>query len=501
MDITKIKTLEKYLSTSSKSLHKEFYAKKNKDWIKEGEKQALGIFHSASERVPAYKDFLKKHNVNPRAIKTLEDFRQVPPTTKENYIEKYDIEKRCWNGNFSDIHVISTSSGTSGEPHFWPRNLSSEVEGAYMHELLLSSVYDMKKKKTLFLNGFPMGSWIAGTFTLACTHLMSWKGYPLVSINPGYSDDPIILLLEKMASKFEQTIISGHTPFLKEVVEMAVKKGINFRKTKVILLGTGQGITENWRAYILKLLASNDYYHTMLNLYGSADANLMGFETPFSIFLRKILSNNQKLKKKVFNDERLPSLYNFDPRITYIEEKEGQLHITKDTGSPLIRYNIQDEGSVLSFQNLMDFFPHIDQKLKREEQQILTMRLPFVYLFGREKFMVKIYGANVYSEHVQHALNHKKLQPILTGRYILEMGYDANQNPQMICRVELIEGVNRENNHRTMIEEIFVEQVRKINSEYNYVLNEMGMKARPVIMIHLHGDSKYFPKGVLKKTA
>lgn len=468
--------------------------------MREGEKKALQVFHSASEQVPAYKDFLKKNKINPRFIKTLEDFRHVPPTTKENYIEKYDIEKRCWNGNFENIHIISTSSGTSGAPHFWPRNLSSEVEGAYMHELLLSSLYDIEKKKTLFLNGFPMGSWIAGTFTLACTHLMSWKEYPLVSIHPGYIVEPIITLLEKMAPKFEQTIIAGHTPFLKEVIEIALRKGINFRKTKVILLGTGQGITENWRAYILKLLASKDYYHTMVNLYGSADANLMGFETPLSIFLRKILSGNQKLKKKVFNDERLPSLYNFDPRIIHLEEHDRQLHITKDTGAPLIRYNIQDEGSVLSFQNLMDFFPHIDQEIKREQAQILTMKLPFVYLFGREKFMIKIYGANVYSEHVQHALNHKSLQPILTGRYILEMGYDDSQNPQMICRVELIEGVNIEDSLIATIETVFVEEVRKINSEYNYVLNEMGTKARPVIMIHLHGDSKYFPKGVLKKT-
>lgn len=33
------------------------------EWEKEGQKMALQVFHAAAERVPAYKDFLRKHGI------------------------------------------------------------------------------------------------------------------------------------------------------------------------------------------------------------------------------------------------------------------------------------------------------------------------------------------------------------------------------------------------------------------------------------------------------
>jgi phenylacetate-coenzyme A ligase PaaK-like adenylate-forming protein len=38
-------------------------------WMKKGEKKALKLFHEAAERVPAYKDFLKKHKINHESIR------------------------------------------------------------------------------------------------------------------------------------------------------------------------------------------------------------------------------------------------------------------------------------------------------------------------------------------------------------------------------------------------------------------------------------------------
>ena len=55
-------------------------------WTKRAEEVSLDLFHDASRRVPAYKDFLKKNKINPSKIKNFDDFKLVPPTSKENYL-------------------------------------------------------------------------------------------------------------------------------------------------------------------------------------------------------------------------------------------------------------------------------------------------------------------------------------------------------------------------------------------------------------------------------
>jgi len=425
-----LQLLKKWLQDSS------FYGKliiQNEEKLKrEGEKKALYLFHQASQRIPAYRAFLKTNKIHSSNVKTIHDFKQVPIITKENYIEKYDLALRCWDGILDSMHMISTSSGTTGKPHFWPRDLSAEVDGAYVHEFILKDICHIYKRKTLLINGFAMGNWIAGTFTLACATLVAWKGYPLTIMTPGYSLEAISELLRTISPYFEQTIIAGHIPFLKEIIETASKK-MDVKKLHIIFLGTGQGITENWRKYILQLLSSENYYNRVINLYGSADTALMGFETPSSIYFRKILSEQIKIGKNIFHDERLPSLYSYDPRLVYFEEENRELCITKNGGFPLIRYNIHDIGGIITYNRMTSYF--VNQKREELNNSKSEYKLPFVYLFGREKFMVKIYGANVYTEHVQHALNQEQLQPFITGRFVLETIFNETQDPELVVEL------------------------------------------------------------------
>ena len=209
--------------------------------------------------------------------------------SKENYISQYSLKDRCLNGDLKNVHMISTSSGTTGKPHYWPRNLQTEVDGALLHEYILTGIFKINKCKTLFLNGFALGNWIAGTYTSACLNLLAYKGLPVVVMSPGYDLKEILTTINDLSKYFEQTIIAGHTPFLKEIIEVAKKQAIGLKKLNIKLLGTGQGITENWRDYLIRGLSSKDNF-SIINLFGSADAALMGFETAYTITLRKILN-------------------------------------------------------------------------------------------------------------------------------------------------------------------------------------------------------------------
>jgi len=469
---------------------------KEKTLTKLAESKALDNFHFAAKEVPAYKDFLKQHKINPTSIKSIDDFNQVPATTKENYIKKYPLHQLVPGGEISSQHFISTSSGTSGSPHFWPRNTQVEIEGAQAHEFILRDICKLATSKTLFINGFAMGNWIAGTFTASCMNLVSQKGYPVTVITPGYSTEAIIEVLKTLPEYYEHIIISGHTPFLKELVEEVINHGIDWKNIPTTLLGTGQAITENWRDYVCSLL-QEESPKGFFNLYGSADAALMGFETELSVALRRKISSLNGLNNSIFADDRLPSLYQYDPRLTYFQAFDRELHITKYYGVPLVKYNIQDQGGLVTYSQMKE----ISELQETFSMATKEAELPFVYLFGREKFMIKLYGANIYTEHVQQALNHFTIQSEISGRFVMECEYDQEQNPKLVCHIELSPKKESHESLREKVHDVFVEEVQKVNSEYRFLISELGDKVKPLIKLYPHGHKKHFSKGKVKKTS
>ena len=126
-------------------------------WQKKGEERALKLFHTAAVKIPAYKDFLQKHKIKQENIKTIEDFRQVPFCDKKNYIRKYPLEKRCWDGQLDSANILAMSSGTSGEPTLWARGGFQEFEAAVIHELIYRYLFDIQKYQTLLIIVFQMG--------------------------------------------------------------------------------------------------------------------------------------------------------------------------------------------------------------------------------------------------------------------------------------------------------------------------------------------------------
>ena len=105
-------------------LEKELKQRTAKEWDRRGEKRALELFHAMAERVPAYKDFLQKQKINHRCIKSIEDFKTIPPIDKDNYLRVYPRPMLCWDGDFkSGQWTISTTSGSTGKPFYFPRGL------------------------------------------------------------------------------------------------------------------------------------------------------------------------------------------------------------------------------------------------------------------------------------------------------------------------------------------------------------------------------------------
>src|SRR5438105_3774078 len=90
------------------------YLKKARFWKIQQRRWVLGFFKAAASAVPAYKDFLKKNKVDPQKIRSYEDFTQLPPVTKDNYLRAYPMEKLVWEGDLARPWVFSSTSGSTG---------------------------------------------------------------------------------------------------------------------------------------------------------------------------------------------------------------------------------------------------------------------------------------------------------------------------------------------------------------------------------------------------
>src|SRR6185503_16211709 len=63
----------------------------------------LGLVHEAAARVPAYTRFLDERGIDAASVETIDDFRLLPTTTKENYIQRNPLPDLCWDGELGDF--------------------------------------------------------------------------------------------------------------------------------------------------------------------------------------------------------------------------------------------------------------------------------------------------------------------------------------------------------------------------------------------------------------
>lgn len=498
---------QRFINLSSDKTLREYRTKSDKYWRNVGEKMALGLFKDMSKRVPAYKNFLKKHNIDPSKIKTTKDFKKVPAMDKDNYIHKYKLNELCWDGKVESSYFLSASSGSTGVPYFWPRSTEQALQGASISELIYKEYFQADKKSTLYIVAFAMGTWIAGTYMMMSTVWVAEKGYPITVVTPGGNKEEILRLVKMGSKYYDQIILIGYPPFIKDVVDGGIEQGVDWKKINVKFMFSGEAVTEGWREHLQAKTGFKNILTGSVNIYGSADVGLVAHETAVTTFIRRKAVENKKILEDLFHAERVPSVNQFDPSIRYFEKnKDGELLISAPSGIPLVRYNTKDFGDILYFDEakvlLQKHGVNIDQEFKKQKIQNLLWKAPMVYLFGRGKFTAIIYGANVYPEHVKIVTEHKSLEKDLTGKFVIITEERKDHSQELNLHVELSEKSGKGNAKlKDNVKKVFIQEVPKTNSEYNYVMNHFGSVVYPKIILHEYGDPQYFPRGIVKKLA
>jgi len=473
-------------------------------WMKERETRALKLFYDVSKKVPAYKDFLRKNRIDPNKIKSFRDFSKIPTVTKKNYLRKYKLDQLVFDGKLKKPLVWTSTSGSTGEPFYFPRGKQLDWEGSVLHELFYLNGSRKLRGPTLVIVGFGMGVWIAGLFTYKAFEIPSRnEKYEISIITPGINKLEIFKVLKNLSPYYSEVILTGYPPFIKDIVDEAKENSVDFSKTKLRLLFAAEPFTEKFRDHVSKMAGIRNVFRDTMNIYGTADIGAIAFETPTSILARRLAISNQKLFENIFSKiNKTPTLAQYNPLFVTFEENKGDLILTANSELPLVRYEIGDHGGVHSYSEMVAKIRKsgFSFKIEAEKKKIGDIfQLPFVHVYERKDFSTTLYGLQIYPETVREALLSKMLSKQLTGKFTMLTKFDSQQNQYLEINLELQKKQKVSDALRARALKEIITILRKKNSEFRELHDYLKNKALPHLIFWPYEHPTYFKSGIKQK--
>lgn len=474
-------------------------------WEKKGEKMALALFRFVADSTPAYRVFLKKRKINSAKIKTLEDFKTLPLTSKKDYLCFATYQDLFPNRDLASATTVSATSGSTGEPFYFPRNGVHDEMYQYETEIFLKEQFGIDNKKTLCVLGFGLGIWIGGIFTYKVLERISSKGYSLTIIPTGTSKEQFLAAIKKFGHLYDQIILMGYPPFIKDILDEGKDYGIRWKEYEIKILTAAEGFSEKFREYLAKKAGLKNMLSDTVNIYGTVELGTMAHETALSNLIRHLATKNKKLFKTLFPEAgNTPTLCQYYPHFVYFEEVEidGKREVVGTgygTHLPLVRYRFHDLGGVMPYEEMMEKLAACGVDLKQEMKNYginpnLAHDLPFVYVYARSGFSVVFRGANIYPEEIRHALDDHDLSKFITGRFTMIRKEDKVLNQIFEINVELKKKVRANKKIAETAKNKIIAYLCENNSEYHDVFRSHPIKAVPTIIFWPHRHPHYFAR-------
>ncbi|MBL1294375.1 MAG: phenylacetate--CoA ligase family protein [Thiotrichales bacterium] len=457
------------------------------------DQQLTSLHQQAADKVPAYADFLNQHGHN-SAISNRCEFSQLPLTTKDNYIRAYPLAQRCPNGRLDQCEMIAVSSGSTGEPLFWPRSIKHELEIATRFEQVLHDSFKAHERSTLVIVCFALGNWVGGIYTANCIRLVAQKNYPITLVTPGSNPDEIFRIVRELSPHFDQTIFAGYPPFIKGLLDRGRSQDIDWPQYNLRFIFAGEVFSEEWRQLLMEYCCSDNIYHDSASLYGTADAGVLGNETPLSIRIRRFFADKPSAARQVFGESRLPALMQYDPSSRYFETHNDTLVVSGDNGVPLLRYHIADKGGIFSYDELIKAVNDLGGNINVCGEDSTHRKLPFVYLFGRADFTTSYFGANIYPENISIALEQAPINTWVSGKFVLQSTEDEALDTKLKLAIELLPQITADKVDIKLLSSTVIQQLQRLNSEFKAYVPLAQQKIDVTLWSHEHPD--YFPTGV-----
>jgi phenylacetate-CoA ligase len=440
-----------------------------------GRMRAKRALYYALRNVPAYTQFFAKTN----GI-----LESIPETDKESYIKAFPTEARCLGGQFSTNQtMIDESSGSTGTPYNWVRSLQERTES----HLFVSyfATYCFGTEPWITINAFSMGAWATGL-----NMGLSLQRNSIVK-NAGPDVSKILHTLRFFGPRYPYLII-GYPPFLKHLIDMAEAEGFPLGDYHLNALVGGEGMSEGLRDYLLR------HFQKVYSGYGATDLEIgIAGETPLSVAIRRLARDNPAVRQRLFGkDSRLPMLFQYNPLMHHVEVNENQELVFTITRlsllSPRIRYNIHDEGGIARYDEMAATLASVGydiQKLTVQAGGSLSLRLPFLWVYGRRDSTISVMGANIYPEDLEESLYADSELAGITRSYCLSLSESENREVRPCFLFEIDckpnEGLKRR------FSEAMLNHLRKLNADFREAWHEYPEAMTPEVQLYPLGEGPF----------
>ena len=398
--------------------------------------------HLVYDNVPFYKKKFKKLKITPADIKTLEDIRKLPLTTKNDLRDNAPFGMMTTSlDNYIELHA---SSGTTGIPItacYTPNDL--EVWSEVMARCLSMSGLT---KKDVFQNPIPYGTF-TGAFGF---HYGAQKvGALVIPSGMGQSERQI-----KLMNYYGTTFISGVASYAMRLSQVALDMGIDPKKLKVRngLFGA-EMFTPGLKKRIMEIWNMDVH-----DIYGLTEMCGPGVSTDC----------NQHDGLHLWEDHFLVEC--LDPKTLEPVglEEEGELVITTLTkeGMPIIRYRTRDIAKLY------------DEKVC----ECGRTHIKHTPIKGRSDDMIIIRGTNIYPGQIESVLM-KKNQVGGNWRMVITTKDDTDMlkvEVESKTRLSQVESMELEKRLKSEIKSVIV-FTPKVEVLPPNTIPEAGLKAKRVI--------------------
>ncbi len=420
-------------------------------WLaKIGMLRAHAVYLKAKDHCPAYREFLNhegyRHNGRWR-------LSNLPITTKENYVKKYSIVERCYDGRLPAAGVvIDESSGSSGVPNNWVRSAEERDDVKRILQLNYQLIYH--DRGCILLNCFALGPWATG-----------------MNVSMSLVDVGILKSIGPDQKKLENTLeifgtdyrylVFGYPPFIKSFIDTTKLDLSNYRMDLIV---GGEGISEPLRTHLLK------YFQSVISSYGASDLEInIGVETELTINLRRLCMKDRELCEALFGRDMPPMIFQFNA-LDYIIETtaDGELLFTigrQTSAAPKIRYNLHDLGGTFTHRELAAKLAA--RGINIHELAKPQSHFPILFVFGRSDLTVPFFGAKVYPTDIEEIINDDAELAKQINSFQIASYEDETINRRLKVRLECAIGV-RLSSSPELHQKIF-EGLCRVNQDFREV--------------------------------
>jgi len=417
------------------------------------EAKLLYVVNSQINSTPALQ-LIKNKYFPERRITSIAEFKELfPILDKESYIRKFSLVELCQHGQLPRAGTFYKSAGTSGQQTLWVQSIEEELLFDKIVAFFTNLMLNIDASDYVILNCWSLGSWPTGINFAASIRL---RGKVL---NSGLNEEETLNFLKTLGPE-QRYFLAGYPPFVYRLVKKAAEQGLDLKNYHIDIVMGGEGFVEEWRDELLRLLGPR----VIFSAYGSTDKGLgEALETANAYIFRSllyiasiVLLDERKAEdimllrfntrnvpfskvtardflldvlKKEENFSRIPMVFQFNPTHYYnenyvyinpVQNREVKEFLSTvlsvEAAIPRIRYNIHDEGFVLTYDEVVSllqkynisfdlFGKSLDYYSGKSLDYYADLHLPFLFVFGRSDGTVSVDGANIFPEDIKRCLS------------------------------------------------------------------------------------------------